>query len=165
MASTSTWTSTLNGWGIGILLRVMCRGDVERASDAGMDGDDDAVLAAACGRPSWYLADEWVTDWASSSANAARSAAVAKRTSPSSAKVATRCGPWLHPPESVPTSRTSRAAERHQPGRRRGRGNETGPARASASAAGEMTYDAAVARMTRSVTLPLRRSSTSSMRP
>src|SRR6266511_797366 len=68
-----------------------------------------------CSRPpfadsSWYLLISPVTAVASSSANAARSAAEANLTSPSMANVASRLRALAAPATSCPTSRTSRAA-------------------------------------------------------
>ena len=69
------------------------------------------------------------------------------------------------PVMSAPTSRTSRAARASSQRAESRSGERAGSGATAASAAGEMTYDAAVARSIRSVTLPLRRSSTSSTRP
>ena len=114
---------------------------------------------------SWYLATRPATAPASSSAKAARSAAEAKRTSPSIAKVATRWRALAAPVSRSPTSRTSREATARSQDADTRSGARSGSGWTAARAAGEITYDAAVARMTRSVQLPLRRSSTSSTRP
>jgi hypothetical protein len=96
---------------------------------------------------------------------AARSAAEANRTWPSMANVASRRPALADPVMRSPTSLTSCAASASsQPAESRS-GARAGSGATAASAAGEITYDAAVARTNRSVTLPLRRSSTSSTSP
>src|SRR6266496_2517541 len=112
---------------------------------------------------SWYLPISVVTALASSWAKAARSAAVAKRTWPSIAKVARRLRALVAPTISVPTSCTSRPATASSQRADSRSGERAGSGATAASAAGEMTYENAVARSTRSVMLPLRRSSITAM--
>ena len=76
---------------------------------------------------------------ASSWTNAARSAAEAKRTSPSIAKVATRLRAWAAPVMSVPTSRTSRAATASSQLADSWSGERAGSGSTDASAIGEIT--------------------------
>jgi len=75
----------------------------------------------------------------SSSAKAARSAAEANRTSPSSAKVATRLPARLAPVISAPTSLTSRAATASSQRAESRSGERCGSGATAASAAGEIT--------------------------
>ncbi|GAA2820584.1 hypothetical protein GCM10020220_006160 [Nonomuraea rubra] len=106
-----------------------------------------------------------VTHWASSSAKAARSAADAKRTSPSMANVATRFCAFAAPVIRVPTSRTSCAASASNQRADSRSGDLAGSGCTADSAVGEITNEAAAACITRSVTLPFLRSSTSSTNP
>src|SRR5215213_68111 len=123
-----------------------------------------------CGRPpgaasSWYFATRPLTASASSAANAARSAAEANLTSLSMPRVASGLPAALAPVMSSPTSRTMRPATASSQRAERWSGSRDGSGATADRALGEITYDAAVAWSTRSVQLPLRRSSTSSTRP
>ncbi len=75
-----------------------------------MKSDDEAVFAAAGGVSLWYLPASTVTAAASSSTKAARSTALANRSSPSIAKVANGFLDDSAPVIKVPKSRTNRAA-------------------------------------------------------
>ncbi len=81
------------------------------------------------------------------------------------ANVATRWLALAPPLIRAPTSRTSRPATASSQRAESRSGERDGSGWTAASAVGEITYDEAVARITRSVTLPLRRSSTSSSSP
>ncbi len=123
------------------------------------------VVAAALGFSSWYLLTSAATAAASSSAKAARSAADANRTSPSMAKVASGLPALVEPVIRSPTSRTSRAATASSQRADSRSGARAGSGSTAARAFGEITYEAAVACISRSYIFPLRRSSTSSTRP
>lgn len=130
-----------------------------------MQGDDDPVVPAALGVGASYLRIRALTPAVSSCANAARSAAEAKRTSPSRAYVASGLRALAAPPISVPTSRTRRAPSASSQRADSWSRKRSGSGCTAGRAAGEMTYDAALARISRSVTLPLRRSPASSTSP
>src|SRR6185437_12087709 len=125
------------------------------------------ATTSRCGRPVsvWYLPISPVSASMSSPTNAARSAGFANRTSASSPNVASGWLARAAPLMSVPVSRTSRAASASSQRADSRSGDRAGSGATGASAAGEITYAAAEARTTRSVMLPLRRSSTNSTRP
>lgn len=130
-----------------------------------MDGHHDPVVPAPAASGASYLRIRPVTPAVNSSMNAARSAAEAKRTSPSSAYVASRLRAFVAPVISEPTSRTRRAPSARSQRAESWSRKRSGSGCTAARASGEITYDAAVARISRSVTLPLRRSPASSTRP
>src|SRR6476469_1103090 len=113
----------------------------------------------------WYRAASDETAPARSSANAALSAADANVISLSIVNVASGFPARSAPAISSPNSRPSRAPTASIQAADSWSGARAGSGASGHSAAGEITYEAAVACITRSVQLPLRRSSTSSSRP
>ena len=92
----------------------------------------------AAGPPSWYLSTSRVTATPSSSAKAARSAAVRKVISPSMAKVASCCWAAAAPAISWPISWTMRLASASSQKAEKRSENRCGSGATEASAAGEI---------------------------
>jgi len=130
-----------------------------------MDGDHEVVVAAVSRLLVVVFADQGGNRGRELLREGRRSAAEENRTSPSMAKVASGLPALAEPVSRSPTSRTSRAATASNQRADSRSGERAGSGPTGPRAFGEMTYDEALARISRSVTFPFLRSSTSSTSP
>ncbi len=131
------------------------RAPSSRSLDTRVDGDDDPVVAAAGGRLVVVAGDQ-ARRRPRSAPRRRRPGRPPRRTAPRrrSRRWRPACRALAAPVISSPTSRTSRAASASSQRAESRSGERPGSGWTAASAAGEITYEAAVARSTRSVSCP-----------